>query len=385
MKKTLLTALILATGVSVMAQQALRERPDVQSPVINAQNDVTFKIFAPEAKNITVIGDFGASPLAMQRDSIGVWSATISSMEPELYIYRYDIDGVKTADPANVYTKRDISTTYSMLFVPGEKTDDYAVHDVPHGTVSRVWYDSPTLGMQRRMSVYTPAGYEDKKNADKSYPVLYLLHGMGGDEEAWLTLGRTAQILDNLIASGQAKPMIVVMPNGNAALPSAPGESSAGFTVPTTNLPHTMDGTFENAFTDIVNYIDKTYRTDARKQGRAVAGLSMGGFHSLNISALYPDMFDYVGLFSAAINPRSNADSPIFKNRDNMLASQFSNAPKLYWIGIGNEDFLYNDNVAYRKQLDSKNYPYTYVESTGGHTWKNWRTYLKQFAPLLFK
>lgn len=385
MKKTLLTALILATGVTVMAQQALRELPDVQSPVINAQNDVTFKIFAPEAKNITVIGDFGASPLAMQRDSIGVWSATISSMEPELYIYRYDIDGVKTADPANVYTKRDISTTYSMLFVPGEKTDDYAVHDVPHGTVSRVWYDSPTLGMQRRMSVYTPAGYEDKKNADKSYPVLYLLHGMGGDEEAWLTLGRTAQILDNLIASGQAKPMIVVMPNGNAALPSAPGESSAGFTVPTTNLPHTMDGTYENAFTDIVNYIDKTYRTDARKQGRAVAGLSMGGFHSLNISALYPDMFDYVGLFSAAINPRSNADSPIFKNRDNMLATQFSNAPKLYWIGIGNEDFLYNDNVAYRKQLDSKNYPYTYVESTGGHTWKNWRTYLKQFAPLLFK
>ena len=385
MKKTLLTALILATGVTVMAQQALRERPDVQSPVINAQNDVTFKIFAPEAKNITVIGDFGASPLAMQRDSIGVWSATISSMEPELYIYRYDIDGVKTADPANVYTKRDISTTYSMLFVPGEKTDDYAVHDVPHGTVSRVWYDSPTLGMQRRMSVYTPAGYEDKKNADKSYPVLYLLHGMGGDEEAWLTLGRTAQILDNLIASGQAKPMIVVMPNGNAALPSAPGESSAGFTVPTTNLPHTMDGTYENAFTDIINYIDKTYRTDARKQGRAVAGLSMGGFHSLNISALYPDMFDYVGLFSAAINPRSNADSPIFKNRDNMLATQFSNAPKLYWIGIGNEDFLYNDNVAYRKQLDSKNYPYTYVESTGGHTWKNWRTYLKLFAPLLFK
>ena len=384
MKKNLfLSVAFLTCAWTMQGQQSLSMRPEVQSPVIADGGNVTFSVFAPNAKKVSVTGDIPGNVLAMEADSLGVWRATLTDVEPEIYIYQFDIDGLRVADPSNVYTKRDISTVWSMLFVPGELTETYAVQpDTPHGTVSRVWYDSPTLGMERRMSVYTPAGYE--ANRDKAYPVLYLLHGMGGDEEAWPTLGRTAQILDNLIAEGKAEPMIVVMPNGNAALQSAPGESAKGFYTPTTQLPHTMDGTFEYAFKDIVAFVDSTYRTIPDASGRAVAGLSMGGFHSLNISALYPEMFDYVGLFSAAISPRSDSQNPLFTEREDKLARLFGRHPKLYWIGIGEDDFLYKDNAAYRKMLDSKGYTYEYHESAGGHTWKNWRKYLTLFAPKLF-
>lgn len=382
MKKLIFILSIFFLNCSyILSQQALNQRPEVQSPVIE-NGKVTFNLYAPKAENVVVTGDFERSPLVMVRDSLGVWSGTIEALQPEIYIYQYDIDGIKTADPANVYTKRDIATTFSMLFVPGVESQNYAVADVPHGTVSRIWYPSPALGMQRRMSVYTPAGYE---TSGRNYPVLYLLHGMGGDEEAWLTLGRAAQILDNLIASGTVQPMIVVMPNGNAVLQSAPGESPAGFVPPTTKLNHTMDGTFENSFMDIVNFVDSTYRTIDSKESRAVAGLSMGGFHSLNISALYPDKFGYTGLFSAAIGPRANHDAPLFTNREELLKNLFASSPNLYWIGIGEDDFLYEDNVKYRKFLENNEYPFVYFESTGGHTWKNWRKYLMQFAPLLFK
>lgn len=371
----------LFASINGIAQQALNLKPDVVSPSLENGN-VTFRLYAPKAESVKVIGDFEGYYRDMEKDSLGVWSAVIENIAPEVYIYQFEVDGMKISDPANVYTKRDIATTFSTLFVPGKQTENYAVNDVPHGTVSRSWYYSPSLDMNRRISVYTPAGYE---NSDKNYPVLYLLHGMGGDEEAWLTLGRAAQIMDNLIAKGLAEPMIVVMPNGNAALPSAPGESAAGFVRPTTQLPHTMDGTFEKSFTDIISYVDSTYRTFEDKSGRAVAGLSMGGFHTLNISALNPDKFDYIGLFSAAIKPLQNSEDPIFADRETLLANLFANSPKLYWIGIGKDDFLYDFNTEFRKLLDDRNYPYTYVESDGGHTWKNWRIYLSTFAPQLFR
>lgn len=382
MKKFFLLLMFSASlAFQASAQQALNVRPDVVSPVIE-QGNIQFSLYAPEAKNVSVIGDFSNDPLPMQKDSLGVWTAVINDLAPEIYIYRFDVDGNKIADPANVYGVRDIATVFSMLFVPGDKTALYGVQDVPHGKVSKVWYDSPSLGMKRRMTVYTPAGYGKE---DRNYPVLYLLHGMGGDEDAWPTLGRATQILDNLIASGQAEPMIVVMTNGNAALPSAPGESPAGFVVPTTKLPHTMDGTFEESFMDVVNFIDNNYNTVNDKSARAVAGLSMGGFHSLNIANLYPDKFGYVGLFSAAIGPRTKQDAPLFANRPELLARLFAEGPALYWIGIGKDDFLYDDNVKYRAQLDAAGYPYVYFESDGGHQWKNWRTYLAKFAQQLFK
>ena len=235
--------------------------------------------------------------------------------------------------------------------------------------------------MKRRLSVYTPAGYE---TGDASYPVLYLLHGMGGDEEAWLTQGRAAQIFDQLIADGRIEPMIVVMPNGNASEEAAPGETHHGLVPPTIALPHTMDGAFEEAFPDIVTFVDKTYRTKADKHQRAIAGLSMGGFHSLHTSKQYPDLFDYIGLFSAAINPRQEG-SAIYDDFDGKLIKQFSDRPVLYWIAIGNDDFLYKDNEAFRARLDRLGLPYEYHESAGGHIWKNWRAYLAEFAGRIFR
>lgn len=277
---------------------------------------------------------------------------------------------------------RDVAMVSNIFIVPGERADLYRVNNVPHGTVSKVWYHSPALGMDRRLTVYTPAGYE---KGDKSYPVFYLLHGMGGDENSWSELGRAAQILDNLIASGKAEPMIVVMPNGNVAQEAAPGESSAGLNPPDIRLPKTMDGTFETVFPEIVSFVDSTYRTKSDKAHRAIAGLSMGGFHSMNISREYPDMFDYVGLFSAAIVPRDGVKSPVYEDADSKLKTQFDKSPALYWIGIGNTDFLYDANRKYLKMLDEKSYPHVYYETPDGHVWKNWRIYLSEFAPLLFR
>lgn len=236
--------------------------------------------------------------------------------------------------------------------------------------------------MARRLTVYTPAGYE---TSGKSYPVFYLLHGMGGDENAWSELGRAAQILDNMIAQGKAEPMIVVMTNGNLAMQAAPGETSQGFIAPTMQLPKTMEGSFEQHFPEVVDFVDRNFRTIKQKSGRAIGGLSMGGFHSMHISKEYPDMFDYVGLFSAAITPDKSVKSPVYENLEAKLKAQFDKNPALYWIAIGNTDFLYQANAEYRKMLDDKGYKYTYYETPEGHIWKNWRIYLTEFVPLLFK
>jgi enterochelin esterase-like enzyme len=208
---------------------------------------------------------------------------------------------------------------------------------------------------------------------------------MGGDEEAWIALGRTSQILDNLIAQGKAVPMIVVMPNGNVAQEAAPGESSEGFTPPTMQLPNTMDGKFEETFMDIVKFVESSYRVKTAKADRAIAGLSMGGFHSLHISRYYPNMFDYVGLFSAAIIQDDKVTSKVYSDLDKTLLAQKNNGYKLYWIGIGKTDFLYKNVTEFRAKLDAIKMPYEYRESEGGHTWVNWRVYLTEFVPKLFK
>lgn len=312
-----------------------------------------------------------------------MWEYTTPApLAPELYSYTMIVDGLKINDPSNVHRIRDVRTVSDVFIIPGGQADLYKINDVPHGTLSKVWYYSPTLGMNRRLTVYTPAGYE---SGNKRYPVFYLLHGMGGDENAWSELGRASQILDNLIARGDAEPMIVVMTNGNADLEAAPGESSLGFAQPTSQLPKTMEGSFEQHFPEVVNFVDKTYRTVKSKKARAIAGLSMGGFHSLHISKQYPDMFDYVGLFSAAIMARANSQSPIYSDMEGKLKTQFAKKPALYWIAIGDKDFLYEANREYRKLLDDNNWPYTYRESSEGHIWRNWRIYLSEFVPMLFK
>lgn len=397
MKRFLFLSAMLLVCAMTFAQQALWGGAPVVSPEVHDNNTVTFRLKAPKAVKVQVTGDFlptqkiktpfgefdgpGIADLTENKD--GVWEFTTPEpLKPELYSYTFLVDGLKITDPSNVYQIRDVASVTNVFIIGGDRADLYKVNKVPHGSVSKVWYHSDVLDLDRRLTVYTPAGYE---TSGKRYPVFYLLHGMGGDENAWSELGRTAQIMDNLIAQGKAKPMIVVMTNGNAALEAAPGESSLGFTAPSMNLPKTMEGSFETAFPEVVKFIDKTYRTQANKKGRAIAGLSMGGFHSMHISKQYPDMFNYVGLFSAAIMPGKDVKSPIYDDLEGKLKTQFAKKPALYWIGIGTTDFLYKANEDYRKMLDEKGYKYTYYETGEGHIWKNWRIYLTEFAPLLFQ
>ena len=395
-------AVLCLTGMAAQAQQNLNwgQGPQVASPDVHADNSVTFNLIAPEAQKVQITGDFlppkkveyGGNTYEMPgvadlvKNDKGVWTLTTEPLQPELYTYNMLVDGVKIIDPLNVYNIRDINNLFSVLLIGGnQRADLYKVNKVAHGTVSKIWYESPTAGLTRRLTVYTPAGYE---TSGKEYPVLYLLHGIGGDENAWSELGRAAQIMDNLIAQGKAEPMLVVMTNGNISQEACPGETSEGLRVPTMMLPKTMEGSFETAFPDVVKFIEKTYRVKKDKAHRAIAGLSMGGCHSLFISINYPDLFGYVGLFSAAVDRQQNSQEGypnIYADRNQKIDRLFSKHPKLFWIGIGKTDFLIQSNNDLRAYLDSKNHKYTYLETEGGHIWRNWRIYLTEFTPLLFK
>lgn len=398
MKKHKLISLLLFVllGYSAQAQEALFRAQNIISPEIHADNSVSFRVYAPEAKSVQVTGDFlptvkmetqfgpmdGPGKTDLSKGENGVWEYKTAPLGPELYNYSFIVDGFTTTDPSNPFLIRDVASVTNIFIVGGGHADLFKTNDTPHGSVTRRWYDSPGLGMDRRITIYTPPGYE---TSNTKYPVLYLLHGAGGDEEAWIALGRTAQILDNLIAQGKAKPMIVVMPNGNVIQDAAPGEGSMGFYKPQFMVPKTMDGTYEGAFMDIVKFVESNYRVKADKANRAIAGLSMGGFHTLHISRFYPNTFDYIGLYSAAIMPREDATGKVYSNFDQTLKAQMDNGYKLYWIAIGKTDFLFEANKEYRAKLDGMKMPYEYVETEGGHTWRNWRVYLSQFAPRLFQ
>ena len=407
MKRTILIAISLLLGVSAFGQQALFGGPSTESPVINPDGTVTFRFQAPKAIKVQVTGDFlptqhtefemNGQKMAFDSPGVadlqerqgGVWEYTTPFVvEPEMYTYTFRVDGTSVIDPNNMFVNRDVASLTSVLLVPkaGARSDLYAIHKVPHGTVSKVWYHSDKAGFDRRLTVYTPAGYEKSKT---KYPVLFVLHGIGGDEDAWVTQGRATQILDNLIARGDAKPMIVVFTNGNISEEAAPLENSTGYTRPTMSLPQTMEGSFETAFPEIVKFIESNYRTIGKKQGRAICGLSMGGFHTLYITLNNPDMFNYSGMFSAAIGTGSeqsaSGNPEIYKDIDGKLATYFAKKPALLWIGIGSTDFLIQSNNDFRKKLDAAGYPYKYMETDGGHIWRNWRIYLSEFVPLLFK
>ncbi|MCR5270699.1 MAG: esterase [Prevotella sp.] len=367
-----------------MAQQALGMRPSVKSPIVNGDGTVTFNFFGPKAQEVSVTGDFEEihwKTLPMTKQDNGVWTVTTKTLNPELYSYSFNVDGQRIVDPANSYVNRDISTLSNFLIVTKNKDDKghlYQVNNVPHGTLARVWYNSPTLGQQRRMTVYLPAAYDGKKR----FPVMYLLHGHGGDETAWGDLGRTSQIMDNLIAEGKCVPMIVVMPNGNPTCNAAPGWWHEGLYTPDGNAfnERGAKASMEESFMDIVNYVDRHYKTIRKRSARAVTGLSMGGGHTFNIARLYPETFDYYGLQSAAARMNRDADK-----LDGQMARLFASKPKLYWIAIGKEDFLFQMNSDLRRYLDAHKYPYEYYENDGGHIWRNWRIYLTLFAQKIFK
>ncbi len=392
MNRILLSFVLSVIALGSYAQQDLFNENPLISPEIHEDNTVTFRIKAPKADSVSVSGSLdGANAFAnvtydMVKGADGIWSFTTPALPSELYRYHFTVDGVRTVDPANAHAIRDVGNLSNIFIVGGGQGDLYKVNDVPHGTVAYRWYNSPGNDKNRRLAVYTPPGYE---NSNVDYPVLYLLHGIGGDEEAWLGSGRASQIMDNLIAQGKAEPMIVVMTNGNVYQEAAPGEGSAGLTRPTFMLPNTMDGKFEETFVDVMKFIRENYRTLDNKENRAIAGLSMGGFHTANIALNYPDTFDYIGLFSSALgvrSPNGNVTSPMYENKDEKLKRQMENGYELYWMAIGNADMemILKGNQDFRNMMDGMGMEYEYLETDGGHTWNNWRDYLVIFAQKLF-
>ena len=377
--KRILFLLFALVAMTINAQGFFA--PSVNSPEIAKNGTVTFKVKAAKADTVRLVIDTRVDTL-MKHTGNETWTITLRDLEPDLYMYYYVIDGMKVLDENNAQVLRDVKSVMNTFVLDPNGDCPVAVHDVPHGEVRAVWYDSPTVNAKRRMMIYLPPGYEDSR---QKYPVLYLLHGTGGDETVWLEQGHAAQIFDNLIASGKAEPMIVVMPNGHNDTPAAPGMGPNNNEQPTFAHKQWMEGTFESSFNDIMNWVDKNYRTRAAKRYRAIAGLSMGGYHSLYISANQPDDFNYVGLFSPAIGRMDQGKSKIYDDLEAKLVAQFKQRPRLYWMGIGKDDFLYKDNAEFRKLLDKNRLRYTYHESGAGHEWANWRDYLVIFTQLVFK
>ena len=378
--KSLAFLLLLGVSARTQAQEISAMRaPLVVSPEVADDHSVTFRVLSEKANEVTLNGSwmgFGTT-VPLTKGAQGVWSVTIDPLPSSMYHYNFFIDGVAAIDPTNSQALRDGTRYASLLMVPGEESAVFQLNDTPHGNISQVWYESPTLDVDRRMYVYTPPGYDSGKD---SYPVLYLLHGAGGDEDAWTALGRANLILDNLIASGKSKPMIVVMTNGNAwqtsTLRNIPGQP-----VPTRETRAQYQGKFEKSLVeDVVPYIEKNYRVKADKNHRALAGLSMGGGHTITASINYPGTFGYIGVFSSGI---FDADADMAEMEKKFLALKNSGVTK-YWVACGKDDFVMESNKRLLAMLDKTGFEHEYFENEGGHTWANWRTYLSMFAPMLF-
>jgi enterochelin esterase-like enzyme len=350
-----------------------RVQDTLTSPVIGTDGQVKFQLYAPKATDVSLRTE-GPAPFANQKlakgDS-GVW--TLTAQPPaDLYIYWYDVDGVAVADPRNNRPRVNMTTVRSLLEVPGAGSEFFAEKAVPHGEVSAVHYQSKALGIARRMHVYTPPGYA---TSGKRYPVLYLLHGAGDNDQSWLMAGRANFIFDNLIAAGKAKPMIVVMPAGHTPAAAPVGSVS----------PPGPDGFARDLLSDVVPYVEKNYRTLTERENRAIAGLSMGGQQTLNIGLTNLDKFSKLGVFSSGWFGQDGAANFARNNQALLADSKLNDRIKLFWFATGKADFVLPSTKASLAMLDEHKVRYSYKETEGGHTWPNWRAYLNEFAPLLFR
>lgn len=403
MSRLVLASLIVALAPLGAADRVAAQTPPyassgphrLPSPEIAPDRSVTFRFHAPAAQTVRLRGDWpGGQALAMARDETGVWSLTTSPLTPDLYTYWFDVDGVRALDPSNAETQRGGDRHASLLIVSGPESRWWDASDVPHGSVETIWHPAPTLGQaQRRMTVYLPAGYHE--NPARRYPVLYLLHGGGGDEESWIAQGRAPVILDNLIAAGQAEPMIVVMPNGIEATPSAQG-SGLGPTPspqqltsgpidmtrfaldrPQPRLPYA--GAFsESLVRDIIPFLERTYRVEADARHRAVAGLSLGAAQTVVISTENPETFGYIGVFSGG----GLLGDPAFDAKLRALAAA---RPALFWTGAGDDDISRIRTRALYESARAEGMTATHKQIPGAHVWPIWRDFLADFAPRLFK
>lgn len=358
------------------------------SPEILSDNSVIFRIKAPGAKTVKLVGTFtpGFIPVPMLKNEDHVFEVKIGPLESDMYEYRFVLDSALMLDPNNNAVSRDGIHIENRLLIPGPLVDLIATQDVPHGTVSAIWYPSPVLGANRKMHVYTPPGYE---KSEKEYPVFYLLHGGGGDEDGWINRGRANYILDNLIATGAAEPMIVVITNGNPEAVASPLDSPLSQASKVTpGIGGMASKKFEESLVkDVIPFIETNFKVIADADHRAIAGLSMGGYQTQNITNQNPGMFKYIGVMSMGLF-NSFRNDPATYNREehiSQLKALSAAQPKIYWIGIGKDDFLFDSATKLRELYDEIGFKYTYKESDGSHTWKEWRLYLTELAPMFFK
>ena len=387
---TLLALLVFASWTSPRAgAQPPRRLPTpndtLKSTEVAPDHKVTFRIYAPKAGEVSLSGDFGGAG-KMTKDDKGVWSLTVGPLTPDYYSYSFNVDGVRTIDPKNAMIKQGINSLDSMFLVPGPEAEFEATKDVPHGVVHIAWYRSGTLDAPRSMHVYTPPGYE---SGSEKYPVFYLLHGGGDDDTGWSTIGRAGFILDNLIAANKAVPMIVVMPNGSMPRPANMPRFEPGAT-PSPEATAAFRAA-QNRFTDellkeVVPYVEKHFRVKPGQENRALAGLSMGGGQTFQVVSSHPDEFAYVGVWSGSVGGGRNAGN-LEERYESFLksADHLNKVVKLFSISVGEQDFLLNGSKSLAETMEKHGIKHEMHISGGGHTWINWRQYLNDFAPKLFR
>jgi enterochelin esterase-like enzyme len=348
--------------------------PPILSPEVASDNRVTFRFRDPNAREVTMNLE-GGKPLPMQKDDQGVWSVTTDPLEPDYYGYTFVADGVGLFDPSNPLRKPNFLFVSSEVHVPGPASLPWEVNDVPHGVVHHHFYHSAVVGDNRDFYVYTPPGYDAK--AKRPYPVLYLLHGYSDDASGWTAVGRANVILDNLIAQGEAKPMLIVMTLGYGDLAML----TRGFGAFRDDSLRQRNMTkFRDALlTEVMPQVEKIYRVSTNRNDRAIAGLSMGGAESLYTGLNSIDHFAWVGAFSSGGLAEDFASE--FPNLDSKANSQL----RALWIACGTDDGLINLNRKFREWLKSKGVEHTDIETPGAHTWMVWRRNLANFAPLLFQ
>ena len=370
----------LAQGPAAAQEVGARRGTDITSPEIASDRRVTFRLRAPEAKAVTVSGDFG-SDAAMRKGEDGLWSVTVGPLDPEMYVYYFTVDGVRLIDPSNPQVKIGYvtSTTTSLLTVPGDKPAFYDVQDVPHGEIRTLLYKSKSNGVTREMTVYLPPGY-DQANG-RRYPVLYLLHGFANDHHSWHRYGRANDILDNLLAQRAIQPFLVVMPLGYGGA-HVNGDG--------TGIAPEGSGAFRgdaplyerDLLEDIIPMIDRKYRTIADRRQRAIIGFSMGGGQAGRFGLRNLDTFSQVGIMSAGMAPGTDGEP---------IATLAANPDKtnklidLLWIACGTEDTAMKGARTLHQALDKAGIEHTFLETEGAHHWRVWRRYLRDVAPLLFK
>jgi enterochelin esterase family protein len=376
-----------------------------KSPELAPDGKVTFRILLPNASTVSVSGTYPIGTVPMTRNVQGIWSASIGPLKPELYSYSFTVDGAAVLDPANIRVVRDGRRFSSVFRIPGQVSDLYQIRDVPHGSVAEVWYNSPSLHLRRRMMVYTPPAYDASTNR---YPVLYLLHGGGGDENNWDELGHASEILDNLIAQGKIRPMIVVMPNANEDQIASPS------LVPVTGDANYSESTPaillfpESIVKDLVPYVDRIYRTNPDRDNRAIAGLSRGGAQALYTALHHLEQFAWYGGFSGGYSllpgtlvtipmpadvarlrgphPNHTIDPAKFAQLNPTLGSRLNKDMRLFYVAIGTDDALIATHESFKSLLKSKEVKYSLLEVPGyGHEWGLWRIALADFLPRLFQ